>query len=380
LKRADTQVLFVPRYEYLSAPAFLPVAAELKRTGIPPVLATLDHPDAHWPQWPGEAYPIWAKHRGRERFIDLRADRRRVARMFDEINPGLLVLSSDIGGWRVRLAVREAERRRIPILLLLTVEIPSEYHATRGARLRKHLWWVPGPLGSAIFDATKPGDFARAYYLAVPGAALRDRYLGFGVPHDRIFETGNPAYDSVLELSRRPQTAITELTFWTEVIHETYGREYALSVFESVLSAGAEAGLRLRIRLHPREPADLIDEYGRLVGQKGRIDSGPGDEALAAPALHVAHFSTSLERAAIVNRPAISINFRADRRGRIFPPACEVTTPTDLREAIELARADPAAWAARLESWRRGRMPPLDGGAGRRVAAVVRRLLARGEA
>ncbi|HJQ10176.1 MAG TPA: hypothetical protein VJ840_04025 [Gemmatimonadaceae bacterium] len=380
MKRADAQVLFVPRYEYLSAPAFLPVAAELTRMGIPPVLATLDHPDAHWPQWAGKTYPIWAKHRGRERFIDLRADRRRVARMFDDINPGLLVLSSDIGGWRVRLAVREAEHRRIPILLLLTVEIPSEYHATRGARLRKHLWWVPGPLGSAIFDATKPGDFARAYYLAVPGAALRDRYRGFGVPHDRIFETGNPAYDSVLELSRQPQTAITELTFWTEVIHETYGREYALSVFESVVSAGAEAGLRLRIRLHPREPADLIEEYGRLIGQKGRIDRGPGDEALAAPALHVAHFSTSLERAAIVNRPAISINFRADRRGRIFPPACEVTTPRDLREAIDLARADPAAWAARLESWRRGRMPPLDGGAGRRVAAVVRTLLARGEA
>src|SRR6185436_2746873 len=138
------------------------------------------HPDAHWPLWPGETFPIWPKHQGRERFIDLRADRRRVAKMFDEIDPGLLVLSSDIGGWRVRLAVREAERRKIPILLLLTVEIPSEYHATRGARLRKHLWWVPGPLGSAIFDATVPGDFARAYYLAVPGAALRDRYRGFG--------------------------------------------------------------------------------------------------------------------------------------------------------------------------------------------------------
>lgn len=374
---AATPVLFVPRYEYLSAPAFRPVASALANLGLVPLLANVDYPEASWDGWPGPVVPIWPKHKGRDRAVDLRSDLKKISGMFDAAKPRVMVASSDIGGWRVRLAVREAERRRIPLLLLLTVEIPSEYHAKPGARLRKHLWWVPGRLGSAVFDATVPGDFARDFHVAVPGPALRNRYLASGLGADRIFETGNPAYDSALALSREPPATPRELVFWTEVIHETYGAQYAESAFREVVAAGSELRLPVRVRLHPREPDEMIWRYMAVLGAHGHIDRGDPELAVRAPAVHLAHFSTALERVAILYRPAISINFPADRRGRIFPEACEVLTPAALRDALRAAIADPVAWAARLEGWRRGRMAPLDGAAATRVADVIVRLIER---
>ena len=230
--------------------------------------------------------------------------------------------------------------------------------------------------------------------IAVMSSFAREAYISMGVPPERLFVTGQPAFDMIwrtefdrnrvmLELGVPDNKGIVvlatqpfvEFNFWTKKERE----EFVMAVVRAMVEFSDK---QLVVKLHPSEKVETYQEIFHGMDENQVIISR--DVALyqlldACDLLMTVHSTVALE-AMILDKPVITINLSG--KPDLFPyaesgAAIGVYTEEDIVPAIQKAMYDSAAGdelkRKRKEFVYQHAYKP-DGQASKRVAELIIRL------
>ena len=158
---------------------------------------------------------------------------------------------------------------------------------------------------------------ARADYGHLPSRVcviderMRNEMLAEGFPPERLVVTGNPHFEHFTEGITRDAEDKECAVFISQPIRkddaqsgtQLEGGYDEYQVLETVVAC-LPAGMRLSIRLHPREEKNKFDSY--LTGRVTIAGEATLEEALSHAGLVIGMFSNVLMQAAFAHKPTIS--------------------------------------------------------------------------
>jgi hypothetical protein len=235
--------------------------------------------------------------------------------------------------------------------------------------------------------------------VAVQGPALRRQLVDDGVPAERVVVTGNPVLDDLHRLRNAPDAARervrTQLAIPGDRQVITHFRSHEdrfpkidrrtregsqATVIRSLREAAPDA--TVVVKLHPKE-SDAERALIRSI-DADVVVAGTDVEAndlIAASALVVGTFSTTLLQAVVLDRPAVSALLWPDldywQRATDWSGVDRAASGPALTEALRHQLGDPAyqaRWAARREAFCRDQFL-VDGQGTQRVVDLLERLL-----
>ncbi len=275
--------------------------------------------------------------------------RREARRRLQESRPDFLLTATSHGSGMEKAFIREAALRGIPCLTVL--DSWSNYRSRflePGETLASHR--LPSVIG--VMD-----DFA----------VQEMEQLGF--PKDRLRIVGQPGFDRFLEWARKSSTQSLRSQFRSEhgigpdeklvvffsqpirqmdgppgsASYRGYREEEALQLLMRCLSERkGRTPFRLLVKLHPKEKSGKYDKLFRNASIPVQLfDSGHANALLLASDIAVGMTSTMLIKAALLNRPVLSIqpNQQGEERlmlsRRQFLRSCR--DESAVRETLETA-------------------------------------------
>lgn len=127
-----------------------------------------------------------------------------------------------------------------------------------------------------------------------------------GVPAERIRVTGNPHLDRMTEGISRDREDPHSVLFTSQPIRDVDGAKYGFDEYAALeqIIRVLPVGLRLAIRLHPKDDRHKYDHY--LVDRVAIADSLTLEEALSRSGLIIGMFSPVLIQAAAAGKAVIS--------------------------------------------------------------------------
>ncbi len=234
---------------------------------------------------------------------------------------------------------------------------------------------------------------------AVMGSYAKDAYLGMGVDSDRVFITGQPRFDAILERKFSRGMVMKELGIpenkglivlaTGSVVGWLWEEKQLEELMETLINAMAEfPDKQLVIKLHP---AEEIEEYQKILEKIGgsRVilcrDTDIHQLLYACDLLLTIHSTVALE-AMIFNKPVITINFSG--KPDLMPyaesgAAIGVYRKKDLLPAMKRALYDPQIRKNLGQKSKRfvsEHVYKLDGQASKRVAELIVRLIEEAQA
>jgi hypothetical protein len=129
----------------------------------------------------------------------------------------------------------------------------------------------PLPLHRRYVDLDRPrviGGFSRRTRLIMNDDSMRRFFLSMGYDPRRLVRVN----DWIGALYRRPEPVAHPLVFFTEVIQEIDRRLFEANLARVIRLV--ESGLvpRLHVKLHPREPSDMVERYRRELGRFASVE------------------------------------------------------------------------------------------------------------
>ena len=153
--------------------------------------------------------------------------------------------------------------------------------------------------------------------ICVTDERMRDEMVREGFPPEQLAITGNPHFEHFTEGITRDAEDARLAVFISQPIRKDVQAEGTLDcgfdeykVLETVI-AFLPAGMRLSIRLHPREERDKFDAY--LNGRVAIAGEATLEEALSNAGLVIGMFSPVLMQSALAGKPTIS--YQPERTG-----------------------------------------------------------------
>jgi hypothetical protein len=289
--------------------------------------------------------------------------------------------------WRVGpLAYALAKTMKLCKPSVLVLGNPSTLDGRIGRELARH---AGVPTVAVQHGTIHPRDpLARdlaVSRMCVWGTAGQEALLACGVPREQIVITGDPRErgGGGLPPDRRRQGREEVVVAFSGPGHGTGEREYRQLVEVVVGAAGLDSTGRWRIRLHPKESADLYEQLLKsqpapnvTIERAGR-DAGTLDSRLEQAAVLVTTTSTSGAEALAAGVPVITLERPP---GEVSPDfvTCGATThvparAADLAEAVHRVRdrGPGCEIASARERYLKTFFGSGDGRAAERVASVI---------
>lgn len=272
-------------------------------------------------------------------------------RLLDNLQPSVVVVGND-HHWVGQVFVQLARLRDIPTL---AVQDGIAYDAPP--------WW-----------------WATADVTATTGGALQAYLMDHGLEEDRCVVTGQPRYDELAsrrgprERSRARRLLEIEDDSFTVLFATQYGQstDYIETVVDSILQLG---NLRLALRPHPSQNSAFHHEIAARDPRISVYESANIIDLVCACDVLVAHNSTVIFEAGVLDRPVVIANF-GDLPERL--PYAELEVASVARDEDELKRhLNRIHTPSRsVDEFRGGadidrHVGPMDGRAAERVAALI---------
>lgn len=256
-------------------------------------------------------------------------------------SPDLIILGSDAGGIYIRKVQEILQKRNIPIVVLqgvmfLPIKERKELEINY-SQFTKKVFDILGLRKVFTNICDVPGMYLPNNYIFALGKTSKSIFESFGKKPCLIFETGNPSNDQIkiaikdkcgnnnseikelLKIDTRHQYVI----YFTEMIQEINGEAYFddFNIFLKEICDKLPKDIFLVIKPHPRENEYTIKKLSRLFkGDKYRFIYNADNNALIySSLLSVAHTSTVLFNAILLNKPILSINFNKTNCFYQFP-------------------------------------------------------------
>lgn len=267
--------VFFAAYDAGGANATVPVIAELAHRGI--VLKGFVA---------GPARKIFTEGRISYYDADLFSDRE-FNSAFDDFRPELLLVGTSTGWTIEKKCIVRARTRRIPSIAVL--DFWSNY-SPRFSKDKKDFAYLPT-------------------VVCVMDERARDEMIIEGFAPECIAVTGNPHFEHFAAKIVRTNEDVREVLFISQPLSEMrVFTDYGFDEFDAIKDiteiVQSVPGLRLRIRLHPKEDAHKYDEY---LGQHIQIaEALTLEEAISHAGLIVGMFSSVLIQAAVAGKRVIS--------------------------------------------------------------------------
>lgn len=364
------KIQFIPLYNYLSLPDFRTAISALPGENQCELIVISDNPENYkQPVVESEFissydkikkfdYARWVGKQKRLKLKDLFLNPRKVFRkkllrykiflkfikFLKSEKPDLLVATSDLGHFYIRLYISAAELLNVPILILYTCDINEQFSKDNRERKLNFPFKLTFTeyLKARFFDGQIVGTFCRSSYLAVISEKVKEILLRNGVKENRISIISKPvAAGSDVENSLRALLKISEdskvVIFFTECIQTIFGEQYAKDVHTYLNMCFKKLyenlDVKFIIKPHPRDI--LLPEYSSIVKNvfTGKhieiIEDISSDKLIMISDLNLGHFSKVLIDACIKGKPILSLNFKNDRSQTFIPQ--EVSTVIEVQ-------------------------------------------------
>lgn len=362
--RGDTEILFASSYLYNNLGDFRRIGQSLP-DGLGP--AFLFVPDDEACGKPLESMPEGVSTLGlspffndnrfgsaglatvvRRKFTNFAAKYRNFSATLEFLKqrrPALVAVSSDLGPLNMCFLLEACRLLGIPVVILYAFDLtpeqrPSLMDPLLGWLDRSALPWLRFLRAYLYYRCARqetPGLYSSQATVCVVSDRSVQTLVDRGVQRSRIrlikpLGADSPSDERAgclrAELGLSPDRRA--VAFFTECIHEVYGRDYAerscREAAQALRQASARTGAAVIVKFHPREPDEMRRVFRKAFGWPGvivldRPEVDAADVAAVAD-LSIAHFSKVLLDAALAGRPFVSINFLGDRK-RTFVPAHE---------------------------------------------------------
>ena len=241
-------------------------------------------------------------------------------------------------------------------------------------------------------------SYVEGLNIAVMSPSAKDAYIKMGVPPEKVFVTGQPGFDRILQKKFNKNQLMTELRIPKDknivvlatqpLVGIIWTKEDRKKFIEIVCSAMSDfTDKQLVIKLHPAENIEIYQEILAGIGEDKAIicqDVDIHDLLNACDLLMTVHSTVALE-AMIFDKPVITINLTG--KPDLFPyaesgAAIGVYKEEDLVSAISKVLYDPRV----KENSEKNRKEftyqhayKLDGQASKRVADLIIRLIEEGK-
>lgn len=266
--------------------------------------------------------------------------------------PDLVILGTDTGGISIRMVQHVCKKYNIPIVVAQSVlflptkerlELKSNY-----SNLILNFLDMLGFRKIFTYIGEIPGMYYEDNYVFCIGDSSKRIMEAFGKNPKYIYKIGNPFYDTLKNktnsninkklLSHNKFTNNKVITYFTEMIQEVNGEDYfdkVNSVIKSVFD-NLDFDITVIIKPHPRENEYFIKKLiNHFKGVRYFVDLKTESNTLISESiLSIAHNSTILFNALIINKPIISINFINNDSFLKFPKIFLVESHYDLYNLV----------------------------------------------
>lgn len=301
---------------------FVPVARELSRLGLEPVLVSLDayygqratsaaaQRGASIIELDGPRLPSSGSFYQRPApgiWLDTARARGRVAALLDERRPSVVVVGND-RGLIEKVILGRAHRLGATTVLVQDGHVGRRRTPEIQTRRRMWRWWrrsvsqILRLLGATAFAATDYGSWG-CDLVCASGSEGAEALIARGVPEGRLIVTGQPRYDDVIALAdRRARRGVVWFTtpFASQNLSEA-AQQRQIDFVVEVAASLAAAGVQLTVKPHPREDAGRYDRAVMALSVS-QATASPGD-VLADASLAVIGMSSVTDEAVLAGVP-----------------------------------------------------------------------------
>ncbi len=269
-------------------------------------------------------------------------------------SPDVIILGSDTGGVYIRKIQEIVKKMNIPVVILQCVMFLPVHErkelAMNYSNLTKKILSIFGLFKVFTFAGDVPGTYLSSNYVLALGDGSKKIIQSFGKESCRIIKTGNPAYDPIKYIVKNKNSdgwikshlglKLNQkfLIYFTEMVQEVYGEKYLhnLNVFLKNTLDSLPADILVIIKPHPRESANVVENIKILFSDnRYQIIYDVDNNALIKSSLFcIAHNSTVLFNAILMNKPIISINFKKSDNFYQFPKCAIVRNERAMQKWI----------------------------------------------
>jgi hypothetical protein len=268
-------------------------------------------------------------------FLKVLINRARIGSFLRKEKPFVLVTGGDITNINTRLFLDLAAESSIKTVLVpivmpgSSVVNPSSNKNIPLARFARYMLHFVKLERTIFFRGWVLGSYQWAALIAAPNEDARQLLIENGIAGERVIVTGNPRDDKIYDLRSReienksdvqalldcPENSLL-IAYCTEVIQDVHGIEYLNKINDRLfdLFSSLPARCHIVIKLHPREPAHIEEDYRhKFMGERFHVVRNDVDilGLLRAARLVICHFSAVLIDAALLGATVLSIRIIA---------------------------------------------------------------------